>query len=139
MSNDLSNKFRYLLFKGDVTPLSDTFKIILMDSTFVWTPTFNYYADVSAHELPTAYGYTAGGQALAGVSLTEDDTNHKAYLTWSNASWTASGGSIAALGAIIFDDTLASDPLVAWIDFATVQTATDGTDAVVANLKINLV
>lgn len=139
MSNQTSNKFKYLLFKGDVTPLSDTFKIILMDSTFVFSPTYDYYADVSAHELPTAYGYTVGGNTLAGVSLTEDDVNHKAYLTWNNSSWAISGGSIQTRGAIILDDTLASDPIVAFIDFGAVQTASDGTTAIVADLKINLV
>lgn len=139
MANQTSNKFKYLLAKGDITPLSDTFKIILMASGFVWARTFDTYADVSAYELPTASGYTVGGQSLAGVALTEDDVNHKAYLTWNNASWTASGGNLVARGAIIFDDTIAApaDPIVCYIDFGSDQTVLDGGTGTVAGLKIN--
>lgn len=136
MANQTSNKFKYLLAKGDITPLSDTFKIILMASGFTWSQTLNTYADVSASELPTANGYTVGGLTLTGVTLTEDDVNHKATLHWNNASWTASGGDIVARGAIIFDDTVATDPIVCYIDFGSDQTAVNGSPGVVANINI---
>lgn len=141
MSNETSNKFKYLVMKGDIAPLADTFKIILMQSGFVFTPTYDTYADVSASELPTASGYTVGGNTLAGVTLTEDDVNHKAVLSWSNSSWSISGGNIVTRGAIVFDDTVASpaDPIVCYIDFGSDQTVLAGGTATVAGIKINLI
>lgn len=138
MSNAASNKFKYLLATAGAAPLTDTFKVMLMQSGFSFTPTYNVYADVSANELPTASGYTATGQTLTGISITEDDTLHRAVISWNNPSWLATGGNLVASGAIIYDDTVASDPLVFYIDFGGNITTYDGGTLTLANVNVIL-
>jgi hypothetical protein len=118
---------------------ADTFKIILMQSGFTYNKdTHEDYGDVSASELATASGYTAGGNTLGGVAVTEDDTNDECSITWNNTSWIASGGNIVASGAIIFDDTVATpaDPIVGYIDFGTDQTTLDGGTFTLTNIEV---
>ncbi len=143
MASQASNKIKYLLATKAINFASDTFKIILMATGFVFNrATHETYADVSASELATGNGYTAGGATLTGVAVTEDDTNHKAAITWSNPSWTASGGSIGpAAGAIIYDDTISSpvaDPIVGYIDFGGDQIQVAGGAFTIASPEVDL-
>lgn len=61
-------------------------------------------------ELSTANGYTAGGYtlqgSLSGTSTVTSDTG--------DATWTASGGSIVARYAAIYDNTAASKTIIAY-------------------------
>ena len=137
MTTQSSNEFKEQLWQGTVDGSADVFKIILMASGFAYNPvTHGVYADVSANELPTASGYTAGGATLAGVAITQDDVNNQGKIAWNNASWVASGGDIVASGAIIYDDTVASpaDVLVGYIDFSGDQTTIDGGTFTIANV-----
>jgi len=114
-----------------------------MQSGFVFNKdTHHGYADVSASELATANGYTANTKTLAGVAVTEDDTDDRCEITWSNVQWTASGGSIGPTpGAIIFDDTVAApqaDPIIGYIDFGGDQTQADGGTATISNVEVRI-
>lgn len=130
MGTVIANKFKYALATKQISFAADTFKMILMATGFTFVKdTHHGYADVSANELPTANGYTVGGVTLTGVAVTEDDTDDRTEVTWSNAQWTASGAGITACGAIIFDDTPTTpqaDPIVQYIDFGGDQTAGAG-------------
>lgn len=99
-----------------------------MQSGFVFDKdAHHYYADVSGNELGSGNGYTAGGATLAGVAVTEDDVDDRTEVVWSNRSWTAGGGPIGpASGAIIYDDSVANDPIVGYIDFLGDYTQPDG-------------
>ena len=140
MATEVSNKLKYLLATGGIDFSGDTFKIILMQSGF----TFNKdrhetYADVSASELGTGNGYTQNTKTLAGVSVTEDDTDDRCEVTWSNVTWTASGGAIGPTpGAIIFDDTDGSDSIVGYIDFGGDQMQADGGVATISNIELRI-
>ena len=127
MANQASNKIKYALATKAIDFSADTFKIILMQTGFVFNKdTHHAYSDVSGSELATANGYTAGGTTLAGVTVTEDDTDDRCDITWSNPSWTAVGGNIGpASGAIVYDDT-ASDFVVGYIDFGGDYTQPNG-------------
>jgi hypothetical protein len=146
MANEISNTFKAMALKGQIAALSDTFKVILMKSGFVFVNSSHHaYADVSASELPTANGYTAGGITLTDVFVTVDETSGKARLQWSNAQVNASGGSLIVDGAIIIDDSTNTgggddytDAIVAYIDPPALVTATDGTPVIVQNLYIDL-
>lgn len=141
MATQPSNKILYLLATKAVSFSADTFKIILMQSGFSYNPdTHEDYGDVSASELPTASGYTAGGATLAGVSVVENDSTNTCDIDWNNASWIASGGNIVASGAIIYDDTVTSpaDPIVGYIDFGSDQTTPDGGTFTIANPAVEL-
>lgn len=136
MSSKLANNFLEQLLQQYS---GDTHKIILMGSGFTFNrATHVGYSDVSASELATQYGYTAGGQALSGISITQDDTNNAGVMTWSNASWNVSGGDLTASGAIIYNDTDAGDMIVGYIDFGGDQTTLDGGVATIASPKIQI-
>lgn len=143
MASQVSNKARFELANARIDFSSDTFKIILMESGFTFDPdNHDGYADVSANELSTGNGYTAGGATLAGVTVTENDTTNLCEITWNNVTWTASGGSIGPTpGAIIYDDTASSpqaDTIIGYIDFGGEQTEPDGGIATVANPKVTI-
>lgn len=77
---------------------SASLKMALVAST--WTPDATVtgnekWGDISANEIAAANGYTAGGYGLTGaVAATAGSDGYK--LSSGNATWTASGGSIAA-------------------------------------------
>jgi hypothetical protein len=143
MASTASNKIKYLLAKKAIDFSADSFKIILMASGFIFNKdTHHGYADVSASELGTGFGYTVNTKVLAGVAVTEDDTDDRTEVTWSNPVWTASGGSIGpSPGAIIFDDTVTTptaDPIVGYIDFGGDQTQVDGGAVTIANVEFRI-
>jgi hypothetical protein len=143
MASTVANKFKYALATKQIDFSGDTFKIILMQSGFTFNKDAHHgYADVSASELATGYGYTAGGNTLSGVVVTENDTTDLTEITWNNSSWTASLGAIGPTpGAIIYDDTPTTpqaDPIVGYIDFGSDQTEPDGGVATVANIEVDI-
>ena len=140
MASRVSNNFRLLLATKIVDFANDTFKIILMQEGFVFNPdTHDLLANVSASEVANGFGYLTGGNTLAGVAVTQNDTDDRVYVTWNNTSWTAAAGDIGpACGAIIYDDTVVNDPLVGFIDFLGSYTEPDGGIATIANIKVTI-
>lgn len=143
MATEASNKLKFLLASKVIDFANDSFKIILMQSGFVFNKdTHHGYADVSGSELATGNGYIANSKTLSGVSVTENDTDDRCEITWSNVTWTASGGSIGPTpGAIIFDDTVSSptaDPIIGYIDFGGDQTQADGGTATISNIEVRI-
>jgi hypothetical protein len=128
MANQSSNKIKYLLATAAINFSTQTFRMILMQSGFVFNKdTHHEYLNVAGSELGNGNGYTTLGAVLAGVTVTEDDTDDRAEVLWSNRSWTATGGPIGpASGAIIYDDSVANDPIVGYIDFLGDYTQPDG-------------
>ena len=145
MSNALSNYVKGMLLKGQIAGLTDTFKIILMESAFVYDKDSHQdYSDVSANEVADGNGYTTGGATLAGVAIAVSTTLDNAKISWSNAEWTADGGSIVASGAIIYDDSTAvtgddyTDAIIHYIDFGGDVTTVDGQILKVTNINVTL-
>jgi len=104
---------------------ADTFKFILTDTAPV-TATNTKYSDISANELTTGSGYTAGGAA---TTITVSYSGGANYVTATSVTWTASGGSIGPFRYIVFyDDTLTDKPLIEWWDFGSEVTITSGND-----------
>lgn len=143
MATTTSNKVKFLLLKKVIDFSADTFKIRLMTTGFAYNKdTHEVWADVSASEQANGFGYTTGGITLAGVAVTEDDTNDRGNVAWNNVSWTASGGNIGPCpGAIVIDDTVAApvvDPIIGYIDFGGEQTAFDGGVGTIANIAFRI-
>lgn len=143
MANTVCNNFKGMLLEGYINGLTDTFKIILMAAGFVYDPDSDYtYADVSASEAANGNGYTTGGQTLSGATISINTASGVATLSWNQIEWTASGGTISASGAIIFDDstTLAShghtDAIVSYIDFSATQSAVAGQKLRIPNISV---
>lgn len=107
-----------------------SFKINLYLSTSnantLTAATITQLSDIT-NQVATAFGYTQNTKAVtittanSGGTITIDETT--------NPSWTASGGSITARFAVIYDDTHATDMpcFVCLLDTAPADvTATDG-------------
>jgi hypothetical protein len=142
MANQVPNSFKGMLWKGQITGLTDVFKMILMQPGFVFNKDSHHaYADVSASEVATGAGYTAGGVTLTGVTITVDNAEDRAEVTWNNAQWTATGGTISTSGAILFDDSTATgsgddytDAIVSYKDAGGTIAATSGTPLIIASI-----
>lgn len=140
MAGTIANNFRVLLAQGSVDFDANTFKAIAMKEGFIFNKaTHDLYADVSASEQGTGFGYTAGGATLSGVAIAQNDTDNRADITWNNITWTASGGDVGPLaGVIIYNDTISGDPIVGYIDFGGSYTVADGGTATIANVRIRI-
>lgn len=92
------------------TALTDTFYIALFTSSHTPAQTDDSYAALTG-EVANGLGYTTGGQALTSLTLT--DTAGVTTLGCDTATWTATGGSITARYAIIYNYTDAGTQLVA--------------------------
>lgn len=137
MSSQTSNRYKELLPQKVIDFENDTFKIILMQPGFTFNKaTHDEYADVSASELAEANGYTTGGATLGSVSGVRSDVTNTMTYSWSNPAWAASGGNLSASGAIIYDDTVADDPVIAYIDFGATLITYDGGTFTVANVSV---
>jgi hypothetical protein len=108
---------------------SNTFKIILLNDSHTFNAAHVYYSDVIANELAASGNYATGGATIASPAWTAVSTTAKWDATdpyWSSATF-------SAYFAAIYDDTLASDPLVCSFGFGGVQTVSSGTFTVQFN------
>jgi hypothetical protein len=103
---------------------SDVFKVILLGGAHAYDAAHDELADVTANQIASGNGYVQDSKTLTGVTWTSDGANNR--FDADDVAWTAAGGAIAAAHAVIYDDTVAGDPLVASIDFGGTQTANDG-------------
>lgn len=92
-----------------------------VDTDAVW-------ADISATEYGTGDGYTAGGEVLQNVVVTQNDTDDRAEVDADNPVWTALGPLTPATPshATLRNDTAAGDPLIGFWELGA--TATNGED-----------
>lgn len=112
-------------FASGANAAGDTYKVMLC--TAATFDAANTTLDgITKTEVANANGYTTGGLALTNVSVDTVTTND-ARFDADNADWTATGGSITASFAILYNDTDADDPPVAFIDFDGSQSAGSGT------------
>ncbi len=114
------------LFADGSNAAADTYKVALYTAA-TFDATNTTLADVSKTEVAGSFGYTTGGQALSNVAVTTITTND-AKFDADDLTWSASGGSITASYAILYNDTDANDPPIAFIDFGGSESAGTGTD-----------
>lgn len=115
------------LLQGLLDHDGHTFKCALFLSTSNCdTATHDELADLT-NQHANGNGYTTGGATITNLVITQASGT----TTWDfdNIAWTATGGSIIARFAVIYDDTVAGDPLIARCLLDTTPadaTATDG-------------
>lgn len=106
------------LLNGTLDLDANAFKVALtttsqaLDATFAGSSGDCRYADLTA-ELPTANGYTAGGQALSGVSLTR--STGTVTFDAADISWTLTG-SITFRYGVIYASGVTNAPLLAFFE-----------------------
>ena len=117
----LYNEFKEELLLGNIDMDGHTFKVILVTGYTPNIDSHNGLSDVSANE-ESGSGYTAGGATLAGKAVTKDTTSDRAKFDADDVTWTGLNVGTPS-HAILYDDTHASDCLVAYWE---VTTATNG-------------
>lgn len=106
------SKAALAMSKGSYNLASDTYILALITNSYTPAPnTDALWSDVSANELTTANGYTAGGVALTSVTdtlATATATFTSAAATWSSFSATFRYGVIVrrASGSLVSGDLL---------------------------------
>ena len=114
--------------KGAIDFDTDTFKMILVTSSYTAAKTHAKRSDITNEVSGT--GYTTGGNAAA-ATCTKDNVNNREDITFAITSWTTA--TITARAGVIYKSRggLASaDELVAYVDFGTDVTSTAGTFSV---------
>lgn len=114
------------LFAEGSNAAADTYKVKLY-TVATFDATHTTLAGVGGTEAATGTGYNAGGPTLANVTVTTVTTND-AKFDADDVTLTASGGSITASYGVIYNDTDANDPPIAFINFDGSQSAGAGTD-----------
>lgn len=116
------NSFVEEVLKGTHNFGSHTFKVLL---TNVAPSSSANLLKGDLTEISAGFGYSAGGPALSGVTLSRSGGTAK--LVIADKIITAAGGSIGPFRYIaIYNDTAASDPLVGWADYGSSVTLADG-------------
>lgn len=117
------------LVKGQINFNSDTFKAMLVTSTYAPDKDAHTKRSNVTNEV-TGTGYTAGGNA-ATASITKDLTNDREDISFTITSWTSA--TITARAAVIYKSrggASTADELVGYVDFGSDVTSTNGTFAV---------
>jgi hypothetical protein len=132
MANVVYDIFLYRGLGGD-TPIefdSDSIKVLLVTSSYAPDRATHTNLSHVTNEVVGA-GYTAGGKALTGKTVTADTTNHRAKFDADDVSW--AGATITARAAVLYQDggTPGASPLIAYIDFGTDVVVTSDTFPIV--------
>lgn len=102
---------------------SDTLKVMLTNTA----PVAGNSVKADLVEIAAGNGYTAGGLIVAQASSEQTGGTYK--LVIADPTFTAAGGSIGPFRyAVLYNDTPTSpaDPLIAWWDYGTDITITNG-------------
>jgi hypothetical protein len=132
----LYNDFKLELGKEGHNFSSDALKLMLVTSAY--TPNYNTHTQKSdiTNELSAANGYTAGGYSLSTVTWAMVSNN--ARLDFADLDIEASGGSLVFRRGIIYNDSNASDKLIADILFDNTPADITITTGNIRRLKIDV-
>jgi len=104
-----------------------TFKVALMKTSYAFNASTHSTlaaAIAGSKEIAATGGYARKTIGSVAVAL---DSSGSTLVTGGNVTWTASTSAMVATGAaIIYNDTAASDPVVACIDFGASYTTPAG-------------
>lgn len=116
------------LFASGQMNSTDTYKVILLTSgTFTASNTTLSQASSGYTEVANGNGYTTGGLSLSNITVSIVTTNDSKFDA-DDAIWNATSSGITAAAAILFNDTVANDPPLMYIDFGASETAPASTD-----------
>jgi len=120
---------------GNIDFDTDTFKALLVTSTYTASKSHSKRSDVTNEVSGT--GYTAGGNACAVTVAATDNTNNDVEISFSITSWTSA--TITARAAVIYKSrggASSADELVGYVDFGSDVSSTNGTFAVTVSTPL---
>jgi hypothetical protein len=119
--------------KGAIDYDSDTFKVLLVTSSYTPDKDAHTRGDDITNEVANGNGYTTGG-ATCTCTVAKDTANDKVTLTFGAVDWTSA--TFTARGAVIYKSTgtAANDPLICYIDFGADVSRTAATFSLSASV-----
>jgi len=112
----LTNSFKQEMLQAGQDLATDTLKMALYTAFSDIGPLTTVYT--TANEV-TGTGYTAGGEAVTGATISTDVQTGTVYVDFDNVSWP--GANFVARGALIYNVTR-SNKSVAVLDFGSDKT-----------------
>ncbi len=121
------NNFKEILMEGSIDLLNDTIKVALLASYTPDIDTHENWDDVSSTE-ESGTGYTAGGETLANVTVTQDDTDDEGVFDADDVTWNSLDVGTPAY-AIIYKDSgsPSTSPLIAMVELGVASNGQDYT------------
>ena len=137
MASMVYNSFYRDSFVGNINCASDTFKCLLVTSSYTASKEDDKRSDVT-NEV-TGTGYTAGGNSATCTVAAVDNVNNDIEITFSITGWTSS--TITARGAVIYKSrggASSADELVCFIDFGSNISSSGGSFDISINDPIKI-
>jgi hypothetical protein len=119
--------------RGDIDFDTDTFKAMLVTSSYTPNKDTHEFRDDVTNEAPATGNYVAGGETSA-VTVTKDTANDRVTIQFGAVSWATS--TITARGCVYYKSrggASSADELVAYNDFGSNVSSSGGTFAVAAS------
>ncbi len=119
--------------RGDIDFDTDTFKAMLVTSSYTPNKDTHEFRDDVTNEAPATGNYVAGGETST-VTVTKDTANDKVTIQFGAVSWSSS--TITARGCVYYKSrggASSADELVAYNDFGSDVSSSGGTFAIAAS------
>jgi hypothetical protein len=119
--------------RGDIDFDTNTFKAMLVTSSYTPNKDTHDFRDDVTNEAPATGNYVAGGETSA-VTVTKDTANDKVTIQFGAVTWSSS--TITARGCVYYKSrggASSADELVAYNDFGSDVSSSGGTFAVAAS------
>jgi hypothetical protein len=118
-SAGLFKNFLTLLLGGQINPTTDQLRAILLTGDFALDlENQQYYSDVNSFEVD-GEGYSESGIVLNNVALDSTNIGH-VLISCDDAIWNGPT-TIQALYCVVYDATVANQPLISSFDFGNIQ------------------
>jgi hypothetical protein len=120
--------------RGDIDFDTNTFKAMLVTSSYTPNKDTHDFRDDVTNEAPATGNYVAGGETSA-VTVTKDTANDKVTIQFGAVTWSSS--TITARGCVYYKSrggASSADELVAYNDFGSDVSSSGGTFAVSASV-----
>jgi hypothetical protein len=119
--------------RGDIDFDTDTFKAMLVTSSYTPNKDTHEFRDDVTNEAPATGNYVAGGE-ISTVTVTKDTANDRVTIQFGAVSWSSS--TITARGCVYYKSrggASSADELVAYADFGSDVSSSGGTFSVAAS------
>jgi len=120
----LTNSFKQEMLQAGQNLATDTLKMALYTALSDIGPLTTAYTTTNE---ASGTGYTAGGEAVTGATISTDTQTGTVYVNFNNVSWP--GANFTARGALIYNVTQANKS-VAVLDFGSDKTFTSTNNTV---------
>ena len=120
--------------RGDIDFDTNTFKAMLVTSSYTPNKDTHDFRDDVTNEAPATGNYVAGGETST-VTVTKDTANDKVTIQFGAVTWSSS--TITARGCVYYKSrggASSADELVAYNDFGSDVSSSGGTFAVAASV-----